>query len=199
MAITIDKESLLSAIKSGSVSCGYTDKDTGERIEFMVANDEEAAENEKVDAIAAKLESGENLTSEFLKDAANILREAEKDRTMWRGRMKYVLHQREERKKVARPTKVDSFFCIAKDGEDGKPRFFGLTEYEGPGCPGIDVPCWEVLPLLDCVAIRKHKKDAVELMNRKDWRGNWENVTQKDRLANARVVEVAIFMKECDK
>lgn len=94
--LTISKEDLMKALDSGSISCSYTDKETGERINFMVATKEEAEEADRIGAMADRLEKGENLTDEFRKELADEIRSLRHDRDCWRGRMKYVLKQREK-------------------------------------------------------------------------------------------------------
>ena len=92
----ITKEEVMKALDSGNISCSYTDKETGERINFIVATKEEAEEADRIGAMADQLEKGENLTDEFRKELADEIRSLRHDRDCWRGRMKYVLKQREK-------------------------------------------------------------------------------------------------------
>lgn len=195
--LTIKKDEILAALKKGNISCSYTDPKTGERIMFMVANDEEAAENKRIDGLADRLEKGENLTPEFLKEVAETLRDTEKDRTMWRGRMKYVLHKQEEASNV-KTTHIYTSYWIVKDGPNGKPIFFGLDDVDGPGCSYTE-SVWVTHPFSDVIQRRTSYQKARELMDTKSSSGKWLYVFDIDRAANARIVEVTMVMTEIEK
>lgn len=93
---TFDKDKLVEAIERGDVTFSCEDTKTGERYDMVVATKAESEEDDIIKQMVGRLRSGVGCTPEYLEKVADALEEAQSDRSVWRGRMKYVLKERRD-------------------------------------------------------------------------------------------------------
>lgn len=92
-------------------------------------------------------------------------------------------------------THLQTVYCIAKDGKDGKPLFFGQDDCDWPGGSSY-CAVWESSPFCNSVERRKTPEQAQELMDYKNDSGKFYYVNERDRAENARVVSITVLMND---